>query len=185
MSPFPRPRTAAIRAADRFRGNNRGSAAVEFALIAPLFFALLFAIIETGLIFFASQSLETAVQDSARMILTGQAQIAKFDKQGFKQNVVCPNVSALFDCANGVFVDVQRYSSGFGSVVISDPVTSADFRNTKYEPGCEGDIVVVRLFYRWPLFVTGLGYNLANLGGNERLLSATAAFKNEPYGGCP
>ena len=44
MSPFPRPRTAAIRAADRFRGNNRGSAAVEFALVAPLFFALLFAI---------------------------------------------------------------------------------------------------------------------------------------------
>jgi Flp pilus assembly protein TadG len=157
---------------------------VEFALIAPLFFALLFAVIETGLVFFASQSLETALQDSARMVLTGQAQIAKYDKQSFKKNVVCPNTSVLFDCANGIFVDVTSYpsSSGFGSVAISDPISGGNFvDNTQYSPGGPGDIVVVRLFYQWPLFVTGLGYNLSNLGGSKRLLSATAAFKNEPY----
>jgi hypothetical protein len=39
------------------------------------------------------------------------------------------------------------------------------------------------MFYQWPLFVTGLGFNIANLSGNKRLLVATAAFKNEPYGG--
>lgn len=188
MSQFPRFRTAAARMADRFRGSQHGSAAVEFALVAPLFFALLFAIIETGLVFFASQSLETALQDSARTIQTGQAQIAKYDKPGFKKSVVCPNVSVLFDCPNGIYVDVQSYPSGagFGSVKISDPVTGGNFvDNTQYSPGCAGDIVVVRLFYRWPLFVTGLGYNIANLNGSQRLLSATAAFKNEPYGGCP
>jgi hypothetical protein len=38
----------------RFRCNGRGSAAVEFALAAPVFFALLFAIIETAIMFFAS-----------------------------------------------------------------------------------------------------------------------------------
>ncbi|WP_439923474.1 TadE/TadG family type IV pilus assembly protein [Nitrobacter sp. JJSN] len=184
MSPFPRFRIAAARAANRFRSNHRGSAAVEFALVAPLFFALLFAIIETGLVFFASQSLETALQDSARMVLTGQAQIAKYDKQSFKKNVVCPNTSVLFDCTNGIFVDVTSYpsGSGFGSVAISDPISGGNFvDNTQYSPGGPGDIVVVRLFYQWPLFVTGLGYNLANLGGSKRLLSATAAFKNEPY----
>jgi hypothetical protein len=41
--------------------------------------------------------------------------------------------------------------------------------------------VVVRLFYQWPLFVTGLGYNIANLTGNQRLLQATAVFQNEPF----
>lgn len=184
MSPFSRFRTAAARAGNRFRRNQRASAAVEFALVAPLFFALLFAIIETGLVFFASQSLETALQDSARTILTGQAQIAKYDKQSFKKNVVCPNVSVLFDCTNGIFVDVKSYSSssGFGSVVISDPISGGNFvDNTQYSPGGPGDIVVVRLFYQWPLFVTGLGYNIANLSGSKRLLSATAAFKNEPF----
>src|SRR5512138_2217853 len=58
----------------RFRRNRRGSAAIEFALVAPVFFALLFAIIETALMFFASQVLETIAQNSARMVLTGQAQ---------------------------------------------------------------------------------------------------------------
>jgi hypothetical protein len=51
----------------------------------------------------------------------------------------------------------------------------------KYCPGQDGDIVVVRMFYQWQLFVTGLGFNLANLAGGKRLLSATAAFKNEPF----
>jgi hypothetical protein len=185
MSPFPRFRIAAARAANRFRSNHRGSAAVEFALVAPLFFALLFAIIETGLVFFASQSLETALQDSARMVLTGQAQIAKYDKQSFKKNVVCPNTSVLFDCVNGIFVDVQSYPA-FSGVTISDPITGGNFvDNTQYNAGGPCAIVIVRLFYQWPLFVTGLGYNIANLGGSKRLLSATAAFKNEPYnGGC-
>jgi hypothetical protein len=38
------------------------------------------------------------------------------------------------------------------------------------------------MFYQWPLFVTGFGFNISNLSGNKRLLVATAAFKNEPYG---
>ena len=183
MSLLSASKKVATRVAGRFRRNQRGSAAVEFALVAPLFFALLFAIIETGMVFFASQSLETAVQDSARMILTGQAQTANLTKITFKKNVVCAHVNVLFDCANGVYVDVQSYSS-FSNVSISDPLTNGTFvDNTQYNPGGPGDIVVVRLFYQWPLFVTGLGYNIANVGGSKRLLSATAAFKNEPYGG--
>jgi hypothetical protein len=40
--------------------------------------------------------------------------------------------------------------------------------------------VVVRAFYQWPLFVTGLGFNLANLTGGKRLLSGSYAFHVEP-----
>jgi Flp pilus assembly protein TadG len=155
----------------RFRGNRRGSAAVEFALVAPIFFALLFAIIETALMFFAGQVLETITQNSARVVLTGQAQSgsvtacavsgvsAPCTQTTFK-TYVCSQIPALFDC-NSVYVDVTSFSS--------------------YSPGSAGDIVVVRLFYQWPLFVTGLGYNISNLTGSKRLLVATAAFKNEPY----
>jgi hypothetical protein len=53
----------------------------------------------------------------------------------------------------------------------------------QYSPGGSGSIVVVRLFYQWPLFVTGLGYNIANLTGSKRLLVGTAVFQNEPYQG--
>ncbi|MGP9810092.1 TadE/TadG family type IV pilus assembly protein [Rhodopseudomonas sp. NSM] len=168
--------------ARRFGRNRRGSAAIEFAMVAPVFIGLLFAIIETAFVFLAGQSLETAVQDSARLILTGQAQTASFSQGKFKTEV-CTRLKALFTC-DGIYVDVQSYGSDFSTVKITtpiDPKTKAFIDNMQYSPGNAGDIVVVRAFYQWPLFVTGLGWNSANLAGSKRLLSATAAFRNEPY----
>jgi Flp pilus assembly protein TadG len=165
----------------RFRRNRRGSVAVEFALVAPVFFALLFAIIETAMVFFASQVLETVTQDSARMIMTGQAQSAAYTQAQFK-SYLCGRIVALFDCTNGIYIDVQSYTA-FATVNIVDPIDSGKnfLPAMNYNPGSAGDIVVVRVFYQWPLFVTGLGYNIANLTGSKRLLTATAAFKNEPF----
>jgi Flp pilus assembly protein TadG len=176
----------------RFRGNRRGSAAVEFALVAPIFFALLFAIIETAIMFFASQVLETVTQNAARVVLTGQAQsgsvtacavsgVSSPCTQSTFKTYVCNQIPALFDCSK-LYVDVSSYSS-FSLVTLPTHIDSAgNFDTTMgYSPGTSGDIVVVRLFYQWPLFVTGLGYNISNLTGNKRLLVATAAFKNEPY----
>ena len=67
----------------RFRRNRRGSAAVEFALIAPLFFGMLFAIIETAIVFFAGQLLEQGTAESARLMLTHQAQDSGMDETAF------------------------------------------------------------------------------------------------------
>lgn len=175
----------------RFGRNRRGSAIVEFALIAPLFFGLLFAIIETAMIFFAGQVLETVTQDSARMIMTGQAQSGQVTgcsapscTQAQFKSYVCSQINTLFDCVNGIYVDVRSYPSNqFGSVNITPPIdANGNFIPAmQYSPGGAGNIVVVRLFYQWPLFVTGLGFNAANLSNNKRLLTATAAFKNEPF----
>jgi Flp pilus assembly protein TadG len=174
----------------RFRRNRGGSAAVEFALVAPVFFALLFAIIETALVFFASQVLESVTQNSARQILTGQAQNAGYTSAStasdFKGKVVCPAGSLatiLFDCINGIYIDVENYSA-FANVSLSSQIdVNGNFitNNLAYCPGNAGAIVVVRLFYQWPLFVTGLGYNIASLTGSKRLLYGTAAFRNEPF----
>jgi Flp pilus assembly protein TadG len=192
MPSFAASTASARSALVRFRRNRRGSAAVEFALVAPVFFALLFAILETALMFFATQVLETMTQDSARAILTGQAQtggvsICKVGgqsapcTQGTFLTYVCSQIPALFSCAN-LYADVESYSS-FSSVVINSQIDSSHnfINNMQYLPGGPGDIVVVRLFYQWPLFVTGLGYNISNLSGSKRLLVATAAFRNEPY----
>ena len=71
---MPHPLISIGNALRRLRRDRQGSAAVEFALVAPMFFGLLFAIIETAMVFFAGQVLETVTQDSARTIMTGQAQ---------------------------------------------------------------------------------------------------------------
>jgi Flp pilus assembly protein TadG len=174
--------TASIRPVwRRFRHNRRGSAAVEFALVAPVFFALLFAIIETGIIFFAGQILQTVATDSARTILTGQTQTAGLTQAQFQSNVVCPLIPALLTCAN-LYVDVET-SSSFSGLALNNEVVNGVFQSTSmaYNPGGPGDVVVLRLYYQWPLFVTGLGYNTSNLANGQRLLTAAAAFRNEPY----
>jgi Flp pilus assembly protein TadG len=178
MPPFTAPKTNILR---RFRRNRKGSAAVEFALVAPIFFAVLFAIIELALVFFASQILETVTQDTARLIMTGQAQSAGFTQAKFKEEV-CARLTVMFDCLNGVSIDVKSYPT-FATVDISNPIDAAKnfVPPNNYLPGGPTDIVVVRLFYKWPVFVTGLGFNLANIGSNQRLLTGTAAFQNEPY----
>jgi hypothetical protein len=128
--------------------------------------------------------LETVTQDSARKIMTGQAQTANYSKAQFKDTVVCPpNALArvLFNCDN-LFIEAKSYPA-FPDVAITEPIDGAKnfIPPTSYCPGEGGDIVVVRMFYQWPLFVTGLGYNISNLSGSKRLLSATAAFRNEPF----
>jgi len=166
----------------RFVRRQDGAAAVEFAMVAAPFLALVFAILETAFVFFAGQTLEAAAADSARLIMTGQAQTAGYSQAAFK-DAVCARVFGLFDCANGVYVNVKSYSS-FGSISTASPVVNGnlDTSNMTYTPGGPGCIVVVSLYYQWPIYVQMLGNDLSNLNGGKRLLVATSVFRNEPYG---
>jgi Flp pilus assembly protein TadG len=177
----PKSRQSFHRAAARLVRAQDGAAAVEFGLVAAPFLALVFAIFETSVVFFAGQALETAVADSSRLIMTGQAQTQNFDGTAFK-NAVCGKIYGLFDCQNGVYVDVRTFST-FNNVTMPNPVDAqGNFQNNfLYQPGGPGDIVVVRLFYQYPVYVSLLGFNLSNINGGKRLLAATAAFRNEPY----
>lgn len=51
----------------RFRRDNRGAAMVEFAIIAPLLFALIFGIIDFGRVFFLYNNLTNAAREGARL----------------------------------------------------------------------------------------------------------------------
>lgn len=50
----------------RWARDDRGAAIIEFALVAPLLFALVWGIIETGRAFYTINSLASAVRDGAR-----------------------------------------------------------------------------------------------------------------------
>lgn len=166
----------------RFGRAEDGATAVEFAVVATPFLALLFAIVETALVFLAQQTLETATADSARLIMTGQAQKAKFDGVKFKQDV-CARIVALFDCENGVMIDV-RTAENFSAANTGKPLDNDRnlVNNFTFDAGSESKIVIVRVMYQWPLIIPTFGYNLADMGNGKRLLMATAAFRNEPFG---
>src|SRR5262249_30804180 len=128
----------------RFRRNRNGSAIVEFAIVAPIFFVLLFAILETAMVFFAGQVLETITQDSARMILTGQAQQGNFTQANFRA-YVCSQIPALFNCTD-IGIDVTSYTS-FGAISVPNPIDAGG----NYSPpnnwscGGPGSIVLVQI----------------------------------------
>jgi Flp pilus assembly protein TadG len=159
-----------------------GTAAIEFGLVAVPFLAILFAIIETALVFFASQALEYAVAQSGRLIMTGQADTAGYDQSTFKK-AVCANVVVLFDCQNKLYVNVQNYTK-FANASTTPPYDSngqLDTSKMAYQPGQPGDVVVVSFYYQWPVYVSLLGNDLSNQNGGKRLLAATSVFRNEPY----
>ncbi len=161
-----------------------GAVAVEFALVAAPFLALLFAIMETAMIFFAGQTLETATADTSRLIMTGQAQSQGYQMTEFK-NALCSRIYGMFDCANKIKIDVRTIgTTSFGSANTSKPISNGkvDSDNFGFKPGGPGCIVITKVMYEWPVFVSLLGLNLADLANGKRLLMATAAFRNEPYG---
>jgi Flp pilus assembly protein TadG len=169
-------------AARRLIRRQDGAAAVEFGLVAAPFLALVFAIMETAIVFFAGQALETAAADSARLIMTGQAQTQGYDQAKFK-TAVCNKIYGLFSCNSGLSIDVKNYTS-FATINTAKPIDSNGNVQTAsfgYAPGGPGDIVVVRLMYQWPVYVSLLGLNLSDVSGGKRLLVSTVAFRNEPY----
>jgi Flp pilus assembly protein TadG len=185
---MPQPSGSFRKLLRRFHRDRRGVTVVEFALVAPVFFALLFAIIETAMVFFAGQVLETIAQDSARLVLTGQAQGGSLSQEDFKKQVCAHRLMFMFDC-NSVYVDVRSYAQATLVKIPNQIGPGSSFINDmKYCPGQDGSVAVVRLFYQWPVLIIkmfnlgyNLEYNLSNLSGSKRLLSATAVFKNEPF----
>src|SRR5882757_8995472 len=116
------------RLARRFARQQDGAAAVEFALVAAPFLARSFASLETAFVFFAGQTLEATAADSARLIMTGQAQTGGFSQADFK-TAVCARVYGLFDCANGMTIDVKTYAS-FAAVNNTSPVVNGQLDTT-------------------------------------------------------
>jgi Flp pilus assembly protein TadG len=171
-------RQATIR---RFRRDKRGATAVEFGLIALPFFALMFAIIETGLTFFATQTIEDAVARGARLIRTGQVQSADMSDVDFK-TAICEEMSLLFNCQEKLRVDVRTYTH-FDTIDLANPVDEDGnlIEEFEYDTGDGGELVVVRAFYEWPVFTNLLGLGLATLANGKHLIAATTAFRNEPF----
>lgn len=174
--------TARLGRGKRFARGNEGSAAVEFALVAVPFLALLVAIIQTMLVFFAQRLLDEVVSQASRMIQTGQAQTSGLTQTQFA-SWVCQKTAIFFTCGD-FMVNVQSYSA-FSSASSATPTLTFDAHGNvtnswNYQLGNPGDIVVVQVMYQWPVMLGPLGFNLSNLPNGNRLLVSSNIFKREP-----
>lgn len=156
---------------------------VEFALVAAPFAALLIAIAQTSIVFFAQQNLETTGQKAARELTTGAVQKAGLSKAQFN-TLVCSKLPSFMPCSN-VLVDL-RVVSAFASAETGMPTLTYDgsgkvTNSWSYQPGNPGDILVLRVMYIWGVSGAPLGFDVSNMGVGKRLMVATSVFKTEPY----
>jgi Flp pilus assembly protein TadG len=172
-----------------FKRNERGSAAVEFAMVAIPFIGITFALFEIMMIFFVQTTLEAAIAEESRKVKTGQASTGPgINAAAFKANV-CARMMGMIDCNNRLFVMVENQpSAGSLPSPFTDPTILASPPYTQNT--APNSIVVVRGFYMWPLMTPGITNVFKNtsssgpnndLGSNNRLLVATSAFRNEPF----
>lgn len=169
----------------RFARARDGASAVEFALVAPLFLALTFSIIEGGYFYFVESAVEAANAKAARLIRTGQAQTTALSRDAFF-NEICDVVDIFGDCATQLTVDVSRFGS-FSALAadIAAPVCrDADpdaVDAIPYAAGGARDIVRVRVCYLHKSFNPGLGLNMEKTNAGALRMISTSIFRNEPF----
>ncbi|MET3665417.1 TadE/TadG family type IV pilus assembly protein [Caulobacter sp. 1776] len=174
-----RARRRLARMAGRFVRAEQGATAVEFAIVAIPFLMLIFALLELGLVFLVSLTLESAVIDVGRTIRTGQVQTTGGTAASFK-TAVCNKMNWLgaTTCSGALQIDVRTFSdfatSNTSATNNTVPTSMA------WNPGAGGSIVLVRAYYTWPLITPLLQTGLQNSSG-KRVIYAATAFTNEPY----
>ena len=163
---------------------NSGSAGIEFAMIAPVFFLFLMGIIETGIIFFGNSTLQFAADDVARQVRTGQVQAANLTAAQFR-TLVCNDIGALLACNANLQIDVETFTN-FSGASMTPPINSNGNLNpnlNNFNPGSACQVAVIRLFYTWRVITPLMQPLLSNISGGNHLLTASGAFRNEPFSG--
>ena len=167
---------------DRFRRADRGATAIEFGIVAIPFLFMMFSILEIGRLYALSSVLEDATMDAGRRIRTGEMQSTGASAATFKQ-AVCDRMSVFEgECNQRLTVDV-RVMPQFANQSPPDPVTGETFSEAQltYQPGGAREIVLVRTWWRAPLFAPLVTQGLQRLSDGSAVLTAASTFRTEPY----
>lgn len=172
-----------------FGRSERGVTAVEFAIVGPVFFAIIGATIETALTFFAGYALDSAVIDSSRYIRTNQT--AYFDSPSTYRSAVCGKLYGIFDC-DQLRIQVQKLDD-FADFDDNFSGTPIDETNGDWQIGVDEDLpavlgsqnYMVEAYYKWPTIFNIPGLNAGQTADGKRLLVATHVFRTEPFGDAP
>jgi Flp pilus assembly protein TadG len=183
-SPSSPPIAALSRRLRAFWRDERGATAIELGILAVPFFALVGAMLETALVFLASQTLDSGVQDASRFIRTGQVQaITGYNLADF-QAAICDRLFGLFNCNNLKIVvsTVDNFASATVPSTPLDPTDPTKWTITPaFNPGTGSSVIMVQVYYKWPTFMNFGGFRLGSSADGTYLMSTVRVFKNEPF----
>jgi Flp pilus assembly protein TadG len=170
----------------RFARHRAGASAVEFALLAGPFLALLVVVAESGLVALEQQTLDIAVDRGVRQLRTGIFQDGadgSDPSQRFRR-IVCSGPSILFPCTD-LRLDVSRATS-FSTSKPAEPFdrttkTWAAGFGTRFDCPQGGDTVTVRVAVPVMRLFQMLDFTGRIMSDKSQMLVATEIFRAEDY----
>lgn len=163
----------------RFNDDEKGVTAIEFGMLAFPFFMLMMAIIESSLMFFAGQVLESAVDDVGRQVRTGQ--LAENLTESELRTAICDASAVLFKC-DDLNIDMQVVATFDDLDDVPSPTTGVlEPTDFNFTPPGPKEVVMVSVLTEWPVYTNYLQQFISKLDSKNALLSAVAVFKTEPY----
>lgn len=178
--PLPRGRPQG-RLLARFRRDKSGAAALEFALIATPFLAMIVCIIEVALDFLYFSHVDYATHKAIQQIRSGAVQTQKLDMETFKKDILCPEMSSL--ACGPVLVNMRIMNTwccspdgwnGWRANNI-DPATA------KWCPGGSADLIFLQVAYPVP-FGAIIWSGTSSIADGKRYYLTTVAVRNDPFG---
>jgi Flp pilus assembly protein TadG len=162
----------------RLFADRSGSVAIEFSIVFPMFAAILLAIVQLAIIYFAKAELISATQTVGRQVFTGNAATTEANFQ----TALCANLPVIIQCS-GVMINLQPQAS-LSNVSTAPPALTYDgagnVTNTfTYNPGTNSQVMVLQVMYQLPV-VAGYLFDFASQSNGSILLVATYVFENEP-----
>jgi Flp pilus assembly protein TadG len=173
----------------RFERDEKGATAVEFAMVSGPFLMFIFGLIGCALYFFIMSSVEKGMDQSSRLIRTGQAETAQMTVKQFKQ-AICDGAGNWIQCSK-LQIFVNRFADwasvtpqpcvDSNKVVITN--TAPDDQLIAVSAGGPSDIVIVTACYKWD-FTSRLPYfKLGNMSDGSLMMQTATAFRSEPFSG--
>lgn len=180
-----------FRSLRRFGRDDRGATAVEFALVVIPFLMFVFGLVACALYFFVSNSIEKGMDQTSRLIRTGEAVNQNMTVDQFKQQI-CQGAGGWINCSK-LQVWAQHWSDWSASDLA--PHQCVDQNNTAIQNTADGsqpiatytgtasDIVIVTACYEWDFASKVPFFSLANMQNGAMMMQSSTAFRTEPYPG--
>jgi Flp pilus assembly protein TadG len=156
-------------------------AALEFAMVAPIFLLLIMGVLENGLTLWQQSVLDNATRDAARLIQTGQQQGGG---SSFSTRL-CSEITGLMTCSALQYRAQTASTFAVISPSISTNSSGVATGFTAYPTGLSntglttGKDTVIQVIYTRTYIVPWLGQVMSGSKDYEQLV-ATAAFQIEP-----
>ncbi len=163
------------RLSSRFVRSRSGVAAVEAAVIAPVFILFVSGVAEVSAMLLSMRMLDHATETVARRIRMGDIVTRGGSAAAFKQTF-CDALPAFTDCANQLSVKAVAAADlpGLTSALASATATPA---SPSFNPGLSESFVAVEAKLAWPSFSP----LFSNLTPTLVTFQSRAVFRNEPF----